>query len=37
MIQVAMKQWDKAAAKDAATAKAIGMLKDFLKKTGSIE
>lgn len=37
MLQVAMKQWDKAAAKDAATAKAIGMLKDFLKKTGSIE
>jgi len=37
MIQVAMKQWDTAAAKDAPSAKAIGILKDFLKKTGSIE
>ncbi len=37
MIQIAMKQWDIAAAKDAPTAKAIGMLKDFLKKTGTLE
>jgi TRAP-type mannitol/chloroaromatic compound transport system substrate-binding protein len=37
MIQVAMKQWDKAAAKDAPSAKAVGILKEFLKKTGAIE
>jgi len=37
MIQVAMKLWDKAAAKDAPSAKAVGLLKEFLKKTGSIE
>ena len=37
MVKVAMKQWDAAAAKDAPSAKAVGMLKDFLKKTGSID
>ena len=30
-----MKQWDAAAAKDAVSAKAVGMLKDFLKKLGT--
>ena len=37
MIKEAMKLWDKAAAKDAPSAKAVGLLKEFLKKTGSIE
>lgn len=37
MIKVAMKQWDEAATKDAASAKAVGMLKDFLKKLGYID
>jgi hypothetical protein len=32
-----MKQWDKVAAKDAEAAKAIGMLKDYLKKLGHID
>jgi len=34
---VAMKQWDKAAAKDAPSAKAVSMLKDFMKKLGYID
>ncbi len=37
MVGVAMKQWDKAAAKDAASAKAVSMLKDFMKKLGYID
>jgi len=37
MVKVAMKQWDKAAAKDAASAKAAGIMKDFLKKLGYID
>jgi TRAP-type mannitol/chloroaromatic compound transport system substrate-binding protein len=37
MVKVAMKQWDKAAAKDAPSAKAVAMLKDFLKKLGYID
>ena len=37
MVKVAMKQWDKAAAKDAASAKAAGVMKDFLKKLGYID
>lgn len=37
MLEVAMRQWDKVAAKDADAAKAIVMLKDYLKKLGHIE
>ena len=37
MVKVAMKQWDKAAGKDAASGKAAGILKDFLKKLGYID
>jgi TRAP-type mannitol/chloroaromatic compound transport system substrate-binding protein len=37
MMIVAMKQWDKVAAKDAGAAKAISMLKDFLKKLEYID
>jgi len=37
MMVAAMKQWDKVAAKDAEAAKAIGMLKDYLKKLGHID
>jgi TRAP-type mannitol/chloroaromatic compound transport system substrate-binding protein len=37
MMNVAMKQWDKVAAKDAPSAKAISMLKDFLKKLDYID
>jgi len=37
MMVVAMRQWDKVAAKDADAAKAIGMLKDYLKKLGHID
>lgn len=37
MVKVAMKQWDAAAAKDAPSAKAVGMLKDFVKKLGYID
>lgn len=37
MMKVAMKQWDKVAAKDAIAAKAVGMLKDFLKKLDYID
>ena len=37
MMTVAMKQWDKVAAKDAPSAKAVSMLKDFLKKLGHID
>jgi TRAP-type mannitol/chloroaromatic compound transport system substrate-binding protein len=32
MMKAAIKQWDKVAAKDAPSAKAVSMLKDFLKK-----
>ncbi len=34
---VAMKQWDKVAAKDADSAKAVAMLKTYLKKLGHID
>jgi len=37
MMNVAMKQWEKPAAKDAAAAKAVSMLKDFLKKLEYID
>jgi TRAP-type mannitol/chloroaromatic compound transport system substrate-binding protein len=37
MVKVAMKQWDAAAAKDAPSAKAVGMLKGFLGKLGYID
>ena len=37
MMVAAMKQWDKVAAKDAEAAKAVGMLKDYLKKLGHID
>ena len=37
MMKVAMKQWDKVAAKDAPSAKAVSMLKDFLKKLDYID
>jgi TRAP-type mannitol/chloroaromatic compound transport system substrate-binding protein len=37
MRAVAMKQWDKVAAKDAQAAKAVAMLKDYLKKLGHID
>jgi len=37
MMKVAMMQWDKVAAKDASAAKAVGMLKDFIKKLGYID
>jgi len=37
MMTVAMRQWDKVAAKDAPSAKAVSMLKDFLKKLGHID
>mgnify|MGYP000462907914 CR=1 FL=1 len=37
MVQVAMKQWDLAAAKDAPSAKAAAMMKEFLKKLGYID
>ncbi|MDO8956729.1 MAG: TRAP transporter substrate-binding protein DctP [Deltaproteobacteria bacterium] len=37
MMVVAMRQWDKVAAKDADAAKAVGMLKDYLKKLGHID
>jgi TRAP-type mannitol/chloroaromatic compound transport system substrate-binding protein len=37
MMNVAMRQWDKVAAKDAPSAKAISMLKDFLKKLDYID
>jgi hypothetical protein len=37
MVKVAMKQWDLAAGKDAASAKAAGMMKEFLKKLGYID
>jgi hypothetical protein len=37
MVKVAMKQWDAAAGKDAASAKAAGMMKEFLKKLGYID
>jgi len=37
MMKAAMKQWDKVAAKDAPSAKAVSMLKDFLKKLDYID
>jgi TRAP-type mannitol/chloroaromatic compound transport system substrate-binding protein len=37
MMKVAIKQWDKVAAKDAPSAKAVSMLKDFLKKLDYID
>ncbi len=37
MVNVAIKQWDKAGAKDAASGKAVGMMKDFLRKVGHID
>jgi len=37
MMKAAMTQWDKAAAKDATAAKAVSMLKEFLKKLGYID
>jgi TRAP-type mannitol/chloroaromatic compound transport system substrate-binding protein len=37
MMKVAMKEWDKVAAKDALAAKAIDMLKDFLRKLDYID
>lgn len=37
MVKVAMKQWDKAAAKDAPSGKAASMLKDFLKKLDYVD
>ena len=37
MMAAAMKQWDKVVAKDAMAAKAIAMLKDYLKKLGHID
>ena len=37
MVNTAMKQWDKAAAKDPASAKAVEMMKGFLKKLGTID
>ncbi|NWF54226.1 MAG: TRAP transporter substrate-binding protein DctP [Syntrophaceae bacterium] len=37
MRAVAMRQWDKVAAKDADAGKAVGMLKDYLKKLGQID
>ncbi len=37
MVKVAMKLWDAAGAKDAASGKAEGMMKDFLKKLGYID
>jgi len=37
MMNVAMKLWDKVAAKDATAAKAVSMLKDFLKKLEYID
>ena len=37
MAKVAMKQWDEAASKDAVSAKAVGMLKDFMRKLGHID
>ncbi|MBI5966697.1 MAG: TRAP transporter substrate-binding protein DctP [Deltaproteobacteria bacterium] len=37
MMNAAMKQWEKPAAKDAAAAKAVSMLKDFLKKLEYID
>jgi TRAP-type C4-dicarboxylate transport system substrate-binding protein len=37
MMVAAMKEWDKVAAKDADSAKAIGMLKDYLKKLHYID
>jgi len=37
MMVSAMKQWDLLAAKDADTAKAIGMLKDYLRKLKYID
>jgi hypothetical protein len=37
MMNVAMKQWDKVGAKDAPSAKAVSMLKDFLKKLDYID
>jgi TRAP-type mannitol/chloroaromatic compound transport system substrate-binding protein len=37
MMNMAMKQWDKVGAKDAPSAKAVSMLKDFLKKLDYID
>ncbi len=37
MMAAAIKQWDKVAAKDAMAAKAIAMLKEYLKKLGHID
>ena len=37
MMVAAMKEWDKVAAKDADSAKAIGMLKDYLRKLKYID
>ncbi len=37
MMDVAVKQWDKVAARDAEAARAISMLKEFLKKIGHID
>jgi TRAP-type mannitol/chloroaromatic compound transport system substrate-binding protein len=37
MMKVAMKEWDKVAAKDALAAKAVNMLKDFLRKLDYID
>ena len=37
MMKAAIKQWDKVAAKDAPSAKAVSMLKDFLKKLDYID
>lgn len=37
MMEAAMKQWDKGAAKDALAAKSINMLKDFLRKLDYID
>ncbi len=37
MMKAAMKEWDKVAAKDELSGKAIKMLKDFLKKLGYID
>jgi TRAP-type mannitol/chloroaromatic compound transport system substrate-binding protein len=37
MAKLAIKQWDMVGAKDAVSGKAIGMMKDFLKKLGYID
>jgi TRAP-type C4-dicarboxylate transport system substrate-binding protein len=37
MAKLAMKQWDEAGSRDAASGKAVGIMKDFLKKLGHID